>query len=94
MIAMRECRLLDFCGAYALVRFGVLYQKPGEHFHLWMIGVAPDGRGRGVGKKLFEHSIGLARHCGFKLAFAECTGAISTHIFKKYVSFTQRKLVR
>ena len=58
------------------------------HFHLWMIGVAPNGRGRGVGKKLFTHSVGVAKACGFKLAFAECTGAISTHIFKKYLNPT------
>ena len=52
----------------------------GKWFHLWMIGVAPAGRGRGVGKKLAAHSVALARARGFAIAFAECTGAVSTHI--------------
>jgi GNAT superfamily N-acetyltransferase len=44
-----------------------------QWFHLWMIGVAPTGRGRGVGKKLAAHSLAWARARGFKVAFAECT---------------------
>lgn len=55
----------------------------GKWFHLWMIGVAPAGRGRGVGTKLAAHSIALARARGFEIAFAECTGAISTQIMLK-----------
>ena len=52
----------------------------GRWFHLWMLGVAPAGRGRGVAKKLAAHSVSWARARGFEMAFAECTGAVSTHI--------------
>ena len=55
----------------------------GRWFHLWMLGVAPNGRGRGVGKKLAAHSVRWAKARGFELAFAECTGALSTHIVHK-----------
>lgn len=55
----------------------------GRWFHLWMIGVAPAGRGRGVGKKLASHSVAWARSRGFEVAFAECTGALSTRIMAK-----------
>ena len=55
----------------------------GRWFHLWMLGVAPNGRGRGVGKKLAAHSVQWAKTCGFEVAFAECTGALSTHILQK-----------
>jgi len=52
----------------------------GKHFHLWMLGVAPEGRGRGIAKGLTRHSIEWARARGFSIAFAETTGALSTHI--------------
>ncbi|CAJ1407033.1 unnamed protein product [Effrenium voratum] len=56
----------------------------GQFFHLWMIGVSSSARGRGVATKLFHHSLALAKARGFKLAFAECTGAVSTHIFQRF----------
>ena len=55
----------------------------GRWFHLWMLGVAPSGRGRGVAGKLAAHSVAWAKSCGFDIAFAECTGAISTHVMTK-----------
>ncbi len=54
-----------------------------RYLHLFMIGVAPEGRDRGVGQKLFVHNVALARRKGFKAAFAECTAGASTHLFKK-----------
>ena len=58
----------------------------GKYFHLWMLGVTSSARGRRVGSKLLRHSLLLAKQHGFKMAFAECTGAISTHILKKHCS--------
>lgn len=57
-------------------------RPPGRWFHLWMLGVAPAGRGRGIAKKLAAHSIARAKARGFEIAFAECTGALSTHIMQ------------
>ena len=57
----------------------------GEFFHMWMIGVSPKSRGRNVGKNLFLCSCRLAKMRGFRLAFAECTGSISTHLFREYL---------
>ena len=57
-------------------------RRAGEHFHLWMLGVAREGRGRGIAKKLTTHAIASARAKGFRFAFAECTGAASTHILQ------------
>merc|ERR1712113_138938 len=43
--------------------FNATYSVPstsipsGKWFHLWMIGVAPEARGRSIGKKLCTHSI-------------------------------------
>ena len=59
-------------------------RTPGKYFHLWMIGVAPAGRGKGIGRALTLHSLKWARDRGFKMAFAECTGSISTHILTKH----------
>jgi GNAT superfamily N-acetyltransferase len=56
----------------------------GRWFHLWMVGVVSEARGKSVGKKLAAHSVELARAKGFQLAFAECTGALSTHIMDKH----------
>jgi ribosomal protein S18 acetylase RimI-like enzyme len=47
----------------------------GKWFHLWMVGVSPKARGRGVASKLVEYSLVLAKGLGYDLAFAECTGA-------------------
>ena len=58
----------------------------GKYFHLWMLGVTSSARGRRVGSKLLRHSLLVAKQHGFKMAFAECTGAISTHILKKHCS--------
>lgn len=61
-------------------------RQPGRHFHLWMLGVAPEGRGRGIAKGLTRHSIEWARARGFAIAFAETTGALSTHIVGAHAS--------
>ncbi|CAE7383973.1 unnamed protein product [Symbiodinium natans] len=58
----------------------------GTFFHLWMLGVASSARGRGVGSKLLRHSLLWAKQRGFKMAFAETTGAISTGMVKKHCS--------
>ena len=65
----------------------------GKWFHLWMIGVAPAGRGKGVGKKLAQHSVALAKERGFEVAFAECTGAVSTHIMKEHTGAIVSKFI-
>lgn len=52
-------------------------------FHLWMIGVLKDFRNKGIGYKLSKYSLEHARKNGFKYAFAECTGAYSTHILSE-----------
>lgn len=62
----------------------VAVRPAGVCFHLWMIGVASMARGRDIGKKLASHSIAWAKARGFRLAFAECTGALSTHILAKH----------
>ena len=59
-------------------------RTPGKYFHLWMVGVSPAGRGKGIAKGLTHYSLKSARERGFKMAFAECTGAISTHILTKH----------
>jgi GNAT superfamily N-acetyltransferase len=59
-------------------------KERGRFFHMWMIGVASAGRGRGVGKKLAQHSVALAKAEAFEVPFAECTGALSTHILTKH----------
>ena len=56
----------------------------GRWLHLWMLGVASSASGRQIGRKLAQHSIDLAERRGFVLAFAECTGAVSTHILTKH----------
>lgn len=55
----------------------------GRWFHLWMVGVLPQARGRGVATKLTEFSCKLAASRGFHVAFAECTGSVSTAILGK-----------
>ena len=59
-------------------------REAGKWFHLWMLGVAPEGRGRSIAKKLTRHSIEWARARGFVIAFAETTGAASTHIMSAH----------
>jgi len=59
-------------------------RPPGRWFHLWMIGVDSHARGRSIGRKLCTHSIAWAKARGFEVAFAECTGAISTHLLTKH----------
>lgn len=59
---------------------------PGRWFHLWMLGVAPEGRGRSIAKKLTRHAIEWAETRGFLMAFAETTGAVSTHIMSAHAT--------
>jgi ribosomal protein S18 acetylase RimI-like enzyme len=47
----------------------------GKWLHLWMAGVSPKARARGVASKMLEHSLALAKTRGYDLAFGECTGA-------------------
>ena len=61
-------------------------RRAGEHFHLWMLGVAPAGRGRGIAKKLTAHAIEWARAKGYATAFAECTGSASAHILQAHAA--------
>ena len=68
-------------------------RTPGVYFHLWMIGVSPAGRGKGIAKGLTRHSLNWARDRGFKMAFAECTGAISTHILTKHSGAIVEKFI-
>jgi len=56
----------------------------GKVLHLWMLGVTTEARGRKIGQKLAIHSIAWAKKQGFKIAFAEATGAASTHILTKH----------
>lgn len=67
------------CARYSIPKTG---RQPGRWFHLWMIGVLPAGRGKGIAKKLASHSLAWARSRGFEVAFAECTGSGSTHIME------------
>jgi ribosomal protein S18 acetylase RimI-like enzyme len=59
------------------------HRTRGTWLHMWMLGVTPLAKGRQVGKKLVGHSVALAKANGFQLAFAECTGAPSTHLLTK-----------
>lgn len=51
--------------------------KPGEACDLWMCGVRPDYRRRGICGELIRRSIAHAHASGFHLAVGECTGAFS-----------------
>jgi GNAT superfamily N-acetyltransferase len=74
----------------------VAAERPrGKIVHLCFLGVGPEARGRGIEKKLAEHSIRWAKSKGFTLAFAQCTGALSTHITEanpsKFIDSSFRK---
>merc|ERR1712137_309445 len=56
----------------------------GRWFHLWMVGVAQESRGKGIARKLAVHSVGVAKARGFAIAFAECTGAASTQVLTSH----------
>lgn len=77
-----EAQLVQKCAIPAQPRM----RQAGQHFHLWMLGVAPEGRGRGIAKGLTRHAIEWARARGFAMAFAETTGALSTHILGAHAS--------
>ena len=65
----------------------------GQWFHMWMLGVVPQGRGKGIARKLALHSLAVAKAKGFATAFAECTGAVSTHILVKHCGAAVEKFV-
>ena len=65
----------------------------GRWFHLWMVGVLSTARGRQIGRKLVCHSVAVARSKGFALAFAECTGSVSTHLMRKYANATPAMVI-
>ena len=65
----------------------------GVYFHLWMLGVPPAGQGKGIGRKLAQHSVAWGRKRGFKVAFAECTGPISTHILVRHTGASVAKFI-
>merc|ERR1719450_572543 len=66
-----------------------------EWLHLWMAGVLPEARGRGIAKKLFLHAVDIAKKSGFSRGcFAECTGAGSAGIMQKYVKPEPKELYK
>ena len=69
--------------AYGVPKEGAA-RPAGRWFHLWMLGVVPGGRGKGIARKLALHSLAVAKQKGFAVAFAECTGAVSTHIMTEH----------
>ncbi len=44
----------------------------GHTFHLWCIATSPDSHSRGLGRRMTEESLKLARLNGFKHAVVEC----------------------
>jgi ribosomal protein S18 acetylase RimI-like enzyme len=65
---------------------------PGSDLHLFMLGVADAHGGKGVGQKLVELSVANGARRGYRYAFAEATGLVSQHIFRK-ASFRDRGAV-
>lgn len=63
--------------------------QPGESFHIFIIGVSRSFRGKDIGQRLIDLSLGLARGRGYKKAVVEASGIISQHIFRK-AGFTTR----
>lgn len=66
--------------------------KAGEVFHLYMLGVLPEYARLGIGRRLIENSLRLARESGFQSAVAEATGPYSQRICEK-MGFNERGAV-
>ncbi len=64
----------------------------GSDLHLFMLGVADEHGGKGVGQKLVELCVANGVRRGYRHAFAEATGLASQHIFRK-AGFRERGAV-
>ncbi len=53
--------------------------QTGRVVDLWMVGVDPEYRGRGIASKLARLSLDRVAQAGFEYAVIECTGAFSQH---------------
>jgi len=56
---------------------------PGEHLHLFLLGVAEFAAGRGVAQKLVQTCLTHGANRGYRLAVTEATNKVSQHIFRK-----------
>lgn len=63
--------------------------SPGEHLHLFLLGVSPDFMGRGIAQQLVVQCLEHGANKGYQVAVAEATGLVSQHIFRKQ-GFTER----
>jgi ribosomal protein S18 acetylase RimI-like enzyme len=62
---------------------------PGEVVHLFLLGVARDAAGRGLGQRLVEACLENAAGRGYRMAVTEATNKTSQHIFRK-LGFVER----
>lgn len=65
------------------------FPAPGECVHLFIIGVAPSARGKGVARRLLDLSLERARGRGYRRAVVEASGVISQGLLRK-AGFTTR----
>jgi len=56
---------------------------PGEHLHLFMLGVDERFAGRGVAQEMVSACIANGYQKGFQHAVTEATGVVSQHLFRK-----------
>lgn len=55
----------------------------GKYLHLFMLGVARQFTGRGVGQELIKACLDNGSRRGYRTALTEATGKVSQHIFRK-----------
>eukprot|EP01120_Amphizonella_sp_Union-15-10_P011304 TRINITY_DN4751_c0_g1_i3.p1 TRINITY_DN4751_c0_g1~~TRINITY_DN4751_c0_g1_i3.p1 ORF type:complete len:128 (-),score=6.07 TRINITY_DN4751_c0_g1_i3:69-452(-) len=58
------------------------YLKLGELFHVFMGGTAKEFEGRGLGFKMRQHSLGMARSKGYQAVIVEASNPVTLHIWK------------
>ena len=60
-----------------------------EYLHLYMLGVAPEQRGKGIAQTLVSTTLEHGMEQGYKVAVTEAANQISQHVFRK-TGFTPR----
>ena len=81
--------ILDLLGQLNCEYWGERSVQAGDALHLFLLGVASEVAGRGVGQRLVAECLEHGRRKGYPLAVTEATNRVSQHIFRK-AGFVER----
>jgi len=81
--------IIDILGKLSAEYWGERSPSPGDALHLFLLGVADEATGKGVGQRLVADSLKHGAVKSYGIAVTEATNKVSQHVFRK-LGFEER----